>query len=176
MDIQEIQETLKDANDYLARLRKLNAELSYAEQQIEVTSKETEINIQKVFDRLLTSIKLALFIRRDDLLNKTTKIRERGLAPLIESRKVVGNKIENTSNLIVLGQNLLKTNCKDKSAINEFANKSSLLGSLPEVPLLKEVPHLSFQYELSNEKDLIYICQNIGSVIHSSPVQVNIFI
>lgn len=58
-----------------------------------------------------------------------------------------------------------------KSAV-EFRERASLLGSLPEVPDLKEVPFISFNLEETVRDDILLLCLNLGSVSQIAPVQV----
>lgn len=176
MDKKEVTDTINDAREYMKRLKNLNDELHYAEQQITSTANEAERNIHAVFSNLLNEITLALGSRRDDLINQSKKIQHDGLVPFEECKKVVTQKITNTVNLVKLGSNLLNRQNGAEVCLEEFRKKSSLLGSLPEVPPLKEVPYISFQYELGIEKDLINSCSNFGSVIHIAPVQVKYLI
>lgn len=53
--------------------------------------------------------------------------------------------------------------------------KSSSLGNLPEIPELKEVPYISFQYEPKVEKEVLLLCSYFGEVLKIAPVQVIFF-
>lgn len=93
------------------------------------------------------------------------------MAPLKESRVVISEKIHETAKLIDLGTDL-KQNCSFRN-INDFNEKARHLGSLPEVPALKEVPFITFQCDEGIEKELKDICSNIGAITRIAPVQIN---
>lgn len=54
----------------------------------------------------------------------------------------------------------------------KFSNNASLLGSLPEIPDLKDVPFITFSYEPSVENEVKEIFNEFGYVYHIAPVQV----
>lgn len=87
----------------------------------------------------------------------------------MDSQKVILEKITLTNKLILLAEELLKNN----KYTEEFNKKSSWLGSLPQVPELKEVPFISFQYEPGLTRDLNDYCKNIGNVSRIAPVQIS---
>lgn len=96
-------------------------------------------------------------------------MREQSLAPLEECILDIYNRIGRTESLINQGKSLLKGST---SNIQEFNEQSSALGSLPEIPDLREVPYLSFQCEAHLENDLRDICSRLGEVYRIAPVQV----
>lgn len=53
-----------------------------------------------------------------------------------------------------------------------FEKNMSMLGSLPEVPQLKEVPYISYHYESVVYKDIIDSCKTLGSIQSIAPVQI----
>lgn len=91
------------------------------------------------------------------------------MAPLVDSRKEILEKIALTNKLIFLAEDLMKNN----KYTEEFNKKSSWLGSLPQVPELKEVPFISFQYEPGLTRDLNDYCKTIGNVSRIAPVQIS---
>lgn len=95
--------------------------------------------------------------------------RNQSLAPLEASKSDISSKIGITNKLINDGECLLNGTNKN---FDEFSEKSSLLGSLPAIPELKEVPYISFQYEPNLESELLDICTQFGEVSRIAPVQV----
>lgn len=85
--------------------------------------------------------------------------------------KVILEKIDATSKLLELGANLNQNS--NRTNLQEFNIKSRLLGSLPEVPELKEVPFVTIQYEPNIENDLLEICSNIGEISRIAPIQIS---
>lgn len=79
--------------------------------------------------------------------------------------------MKSTLDLLKLGDSLLSGTNKN---IGTFTQKSTVLGALPEVPELTEVPYISFQYEVNLEDELRRICSQIGEVSRIAPVQVKI--
>ncbi|XP_060527310.1 cytokine receptor-like factor 3 [Cylas formicarius] len=166
----EIKETLAAAQSYLNNLNLVNGELKNAEKQIRETYEETVKNISDTFSNLEKCLEHLLKIRRNALLEEAEQIKERGLLPLKQSLKIVSEKIDNTNQLIVLGQAINKSGNDD--TVDAFLGSASLLGTLPEVPELKEVPFISFQVEPSHRQDIETICSNFGEIYHIGPVQI----
>lgn len=81
----------------------------------------------------------------------------------------ITKKINNTTKFINEGQHILD-NCILNS--EEFNSNSSFLGSLPEIPELKEVPYLSFQFEPNIQSKLEELCSHFGTLNRIAPVQV----
>lgn len=98
-------------------------------------------------------------------------MREQSLVPLEECILDISTRIGKTESLINQGNSLLQGTI---SNFHEFNEKSSALGSLPEIPDLREVPYLSFQSEAHLENDLRDICSRLGEVYRIAPVQVRI--
>ncbi|KAB0802518.1 hypothetical protein PPYR_04707 [Photinus pyralis] len=170
MDENNIKANLKAANEYLQLLTNLQVEIGNAEQQINTTAKETESEITTVFSHLVTEITNSLINRRDELINNAQEVQRKGVLPLRQCQTIINNKIANTKSFINEGNDLLKS--ANKKGLVEFNRKSTLLGSLPEVPPLKEVPYISFHYDTNEESNLTNICRQFGDVIHISPVQI----
>lgn len=94
------------------------------------------------------------------------------MAPLKDSQTVVFAALERTHEFIDLAERL----CKNGNANNnfdEFQTNASLLGSLPAVPDLKEVPYVSFQFDVAVKNDILKLCADFGSVSQIAPVQVS---
>lgn len=69
-----------------------------------------------------------------------------------------------------MGTQLVKS--RNPRDVEDFNNKSRFLGSLPEVPDLKEVPFICFQFEPSIQNELVDICSSFGTVSKIAPVQI----
>lgn len=170
MDENDIKANLKAGNEYLQLLKNLQTEIRYAEQQINITAEETQNEIVTVFSDLITSVTKNLSNRRDELIKNTKEIQRKGLLPLQQCQAIISHKIKNTNSFIKEGNDLL--NSTNSLNVTDFNRKSTLLGSLPEVPPLKEVPYVSFHYDINEENSLTNICRQFGTVIHISPVQI----
>ncbi|KAF5283560.1 hypothetical protein FQA39_LY17306 [Lamprigera yunnana] len=173
MDKKDIEATLKAANEYLLLLRNLETELDCAENQIKDTAEETKKKITTTFANLISSITTCLIKRQNELVNKVKSIKENALVPLQDSQILILNKIKDTTTLIAEGNSLLAI-VDGKVELEQFYNKSSLLGTLPEVPQLKEVPYIFFQQNLPGEDEILSICKAFGCVTHIAPVQLSI--
>ncbi|KAF5301607.1 hypothetical protein FQR65_LT08913 [Abscondita terminalis] len=172
MDVKDVHETLQAANDYLKSLKKLQTDLNHAELQINKTTQESEDTICMVFDNIIASVTATLLNRRKELLNKNKAIKQDALLPLQECHTLILDKIKSTDQLIAEGQKLLNQGLNRPEVI-KFNRKSSLLGSLPEVPSLKDVPYVSFQHDSGDETKIIDICKKLGSLIQIAPVQIS---
>lgn len=170
MDLIEIKDTLSDAKDYLDSLHKLNRELEQAEEQIITTTTESCNNVEVIFNTILNKITNCLNKRREKLLKQVLEVKHQAILPLKDCQRIVTDKIDNTSQLINLGTQLVKS-CTARD-LEDFNNKSRLLGTLPEVPDLKEVPFVCFSYEPSTESELVDICTNFGAISRIAPVQI----
>ncbi|KAJ8920490.1 hypothetical protein NQ315_005359 [Exocentrus adspersus] len=169
MDKKEILDTLKAARIYLNRLQSLDNELENAVKQITTTFEETERNIRQTFSNLKQAVVGILNKREAYLLDQAEKIKKEGLAPLEECRCIVSNKVDTTSKLITLGSSIVNESAKD---VLKFSKNASLLGSLPEVPELKEVPFLSFHHDPASESEIVDILSHFGEVCRIAPVQI----
>lgn len=83
---------------------------------------------------------------------------------------IVG-KIDNTEYFITLGQDVITHNKSLDALI--FDRNTSTLGSLPEVPQLKEVPCISYNFEPTVHKEIIDSCKSYGSITSIAPVQIS---
>ncbi|KAL3279931.1 hypothetical protein HHI36_017437 [Cryptolaemus montrouzieri] len=173
MDSSEINETLKAAQSYLQKLKDLDDEIKNAQAQITNTSEEAESNLLGNFSSLQEYIIKLLAKRKCELLDKILTAREEGITPLSNCSSIVKKKIEETEKLIDLGNLLQEGRIKDTDkGLEKFTKKSAQLGSLPEVPALKEVPYISFDFDDSCESDLADILSNYGNVTRIAPIQI----
>ncbi|CAH0553936.1 unnamed protein product [Brassicogethes aeneus] len=170
MDKNEVFDTLQAAKVYLHRLKSLDNELESAEKQIDNTFDETEKIINDTFHNLKETITKILVKRQEHLLEQARKVKKGGRHPLEDCRSVVQEKIDCTEKLLKMGDLLLSGKV---DGVNEFMKNSSLLGALPEVPELTEVPFISFQYEICNENELTKICSQIGEISRIAPIQIS---
>ncbi|XP_023020995.2 cytokine receptor-like factor 3 [Leptinotarsa decemlineata] len=169
MDKSEVLETLKAANLYLNHLNCLEGELENALEQIDTTFRNTEKNISETFSNLKDELMYILKKREKFLLDKAKKTESESLAPLQECRCIILNKIESTNKLIKIGNSIIDG---VNESVDTFVTNASKLGSLPEVPDLKEVPYLSFHYEQSSEVEVKDILSQFGYVCRIAPIQV----
>ncbi|XP_019872756.1 cytokine receptor-like factor 3 [Aethina tumida] len=170
MDKKEVSDTLGAAKIYLQRLKCLDKELQVAEKQVDNTYLEAEQIINDTFSNLKDTIIKILIGRRQNLIDQAQKVRKEGLTPLRDCRSVISDKMKSTLDLLKLGDSLLSGTNKN---IGTFTQKSTVLGALPEVPELTEVPYISFQYEVNLEDELRRICSQIGEVSRIAPVQIS---
>lgn len=100
---------------------------------------------------------------------KIFQIKSQGIEPLQACRKIVSTKIDSTHLLITAGTSMKNGKVEDHS---NFSKNASLLGSLPEIPDLKDVPFITFCYEPSVENEAKEILSEFGYVCRIAPVQV----
>lgn len=95
------------------------------------------------------------------------------MSPLEESRTLISKEVESTNALINSGQAVIK----NKTVVNldAFSRNASLLGRVPEVPELKDVPYISFCYERSLEMEVKDVLMNLGNLYGIPPIQVAFF-
>ncbi|CAG9862248.1 unnamed protein product [Phyllotreta striolata] len=168
MNPAEVNEIIKAANLYLTRLKYLNNELDSAVKQIEHTFVDSEADIKKNFAKIRESLNDVISKREQHLLDKARRTKSDALAPLRECQSFLLGKIETTVKLIQTGTTLV-TN-RD---IKEFNNNANVLGCLPEVPELKDVPYLSFYYDPALELELIDKIGSFGDIYKHPPVQIH---
>lgn len=96
-------------------------------------------------------------------------MKSQGLEPLEACQKVIHNKIDLTNSLIRT-ENSVKLGQVDDPT--KFTNNASFLGSLPEIPDLKDVPFITFDYESSTVKEVNSILSDFGQVCRIAPIQV----
>lgn len=72
--------------------------------------------------------------------------------------------------MINLGEKLVEKN--HNKDYDEFNKQSVLLGTLPEVPQLKDVPLLTLECDKNVDKELIDICNSLGHISYIGPVQI----
>ncbi|XP_072393879.1 cytokine receptor-like factor 3 [Diabrotica undecimpunctata] len=169
MNNTEVHDTVQAANIYLSRLKWLNSELDHAMKQILSTFEETEANVSKTFCNFKEAFIEALNKREKFLLDKAKKTKLEALAPLRECRSMILDKIESTVKLINTGSAIISSEFKN---IEIFSKNASLLGTLPEVPELKEVPYISFSYEPSLEIEIVDKLSELGDIYKIPPVQI----
>lgn len=93
------------------------------------------------------------------------------MAPLKDCQTVIVGALERTHEFIDLAERLCKS--ANEKNIDEFQANASLLGSLPAVPDLKEVPYISFQFDIAVKNNILKLCSDFGSVSQIAPVQVS---
>ncbi|KAK4883671.1 hypothetical protein RN001_006990 [Aquatica leii] len=172
MDKKDIKDTLKAAYEYLTQLKRLQTELSSAEQQIHKTTEASENKIKFVFENLIAALTTSLTNRQNELITEIKIIKQNTSGPLQESQILISNKIKSTITFVDEVNKLIDDETTQFQT-EEFNQKCSLLGSLPEVPSLKEVPYVSFQHCSVDEQHIIDVCKKLGSLLHIAPVQIS---
>ncbi|XP_054283226.1 cytokine receptor-like factor 3 [Macrosteles quadrilineatus] len=166
-------ETVDTAIEYSAKLdRNLNSVIG-AEQQVIGTAEESLTEIDVAFDDLAKSVLDALNKRREVLKKNVMRIQEEGLAPLRACRDVISHTLKTTQSYICEGQELMEQRNCDVERSLKYIDQSSLLGSLPAVPNLEEVPAISFQLNVDSLRNSL-VCRilSAGVVSRMGPVQI----
>nr|CAH7718676.1 unnamed protein product [Callosobruchus chinensis] len=166
---QEVQDTIKEAKTYLKKLVALDNDLEAAVEQIITTCEETNKNIRQKFSNLKSTFVKLLDKREEILLDQSKKIKDEAIVPLNDCRKIVQDKMTTTHKLIDSGGAITPSHL---NAFDTFMKDASLLGSLPEVPQLKEVPYISFHCCESSENEAKSILENFGEVSRIAPAQI----
>ncbi|RZF47913.1 hypothetical protein LSTR_LSTR008717 [Laodelphax striatellus] len=172
-----ILESIDLATDYSVKLGDLIFSITQAKKQIEDTAHLSSSEIDKVFDVLSSCVHKALEKRRAVLKGRVERIEEQSLKPLNECQKVVQHKLEMTKKYIVEGRDILDQLQNKKVPVDiktntNYGNQASLMGGLPAVPGLNEVPALTFQCDLDVIREtLLQEIDDIGSVSSMGPVQ-----
>ncbi|KAJ8984693.1 hypothetical protein NQ317_004952 [Molorchus minor] len=169
MEKQEVLDTLKAATSYLNSLKLLNIGIEGAVKQIITSFEETELQIHDTFSNLKQNLLNILNKRETTLLNNAKQIKIEGLTPLEQCQNVILERIQTTNKLIEVGNSVLNGS---GGKLESFTRSSSLLGALPEVPELKEVPFISFRYDPSSGMDLNEIFSHFGQIYSISPIQI----
>lgn len=87
-----------------------------------------------------------------------------------ECQNLISKEIDSTKKLITTGKSVIHNGAD----LAEFTVNARLLGRLPEVPELKDVPYITFCYEKYAEKAVKNVLANFGNVFRFPPVQVGI--
>lgn len=168
-------DTVDTAIEYSSKLEDLLKSVKAAQKQVTTTAEESCLEIDKAFGELANTLLITLNERREVLKNRVIKIRNEGLAPLKSCQEVIHDKLKTTQNYICEGQSLLeqKGNIDIDQGVQYF-ERSALLGSLPAVPNLEEVPAVTFHIKLSTLKSCISsTISSAGTVCRIGPVQVS---
>lgn len=73
---------------------------------------------------------------------------------------------------IETGKQLLNNRHVDSELLQKFSKNASILGCLPGVPSLTDVPLITLQIDANVENELLKTCSNLGTIYHTPPVQV----
>lgn len=171
MEFKEIRETINAASLYLNKLESIENEVSIAQSQILTSARSAEENVDKIFNKIQELILKSLDERKLILKNQIHEIKDSSIKPLSDCKSVVLDKIKQTKDFLKLGDNLVKKE-NNIDCLRLFISRSSLLGSLPAVPTLNDVPYICFSYENNIEDLLNNGVNNFGEVLKTSPVQI----
>uniref|UniRef100_A0A1B6C3U2 Fibronectin type-III domain-containing protein n=2 Tax=Clastoptera arizonana TaxID=38151 RepID=A0A1B6C3U2_9HEMI len=174
LSIKTLSETVETATEYSFKLQDLMKSVIGAQNQVKITAEESNLEIDRAFDELTNCVLDALNSRREALKAKVTKIQEEGATPLNECYKVICETLKNTHTYICEGQDLLHQHDKvDINSYVQYLEQSALLGNLPAVPNLEEVPAITFQLNVPFLcKTLINNITSAGIVFKMGPVQI----
>lgn len=98
------------------------------------------------------------------------QIKSQSIIPLKECHEVICDTVRKTENYISVGEKLSETT--EIETLESFNANASSLGNLPEVPNIKEVPSITFQYDQLSEDNILKFCSGIGIVSRIAPIQV----
>lgn len=168
-------DTVDTATEYSSKLEDLLKSLKAAQKQVTTTAEESCLEIDNAFSDLANTILISLNERREVLKNRVIQIRDEGLSPLKSCQEVIHEKLKATQNYICEGQSMLEQEGSiDFDQGVQYFERSALLGSLPAVPDLEEVPAVTFHIKLSALKSCISnMISSAGTVCRIGPVQIS---
>ncbi|XP_078729102.1 cytokine receptor-like factor 3 isoform X1 [Lampetra fluviatilis] len=172
----ETQESIEAARHYQQELQCRMGELQRAINQVEESGRRTSAELMVHFSELERELTARLRERRDALLSQVDTLRHRGQQPLLECQRLLQASISTTEELLWEGEKALQTDPENRNqALLDFSKKSlqMQLHSLPEVPLLVDVPCLSAQLDPSLLRVLSGRVAEHGSLATHAPVQIS---
>ncbi|XP_021931889.1 cytokine receptor-like factor 3 isoform X2 [Zootermopsis nevadensis] len=169
-----IVETVDTAKEYASKLEDLIKSVEVAKEQVNASTQKAIEDIDSAFDLFTSVLVDALHKRRNVLKAEAFRFQEEGLIPLKECHDLIAGKLKSTKLYVEEGHNILRAGGLSSSEETlMFSEKASLLGSLPAVPSLEEVPDISFQCPVESVRvKLQQTLSGVGKVSRMGPVQV----
>uniref|UniRef100_A0AAZ3PDZ9 Fibronectin type-III domain-containing protein n=1 Tax=Oncorhynchus tshawytscha TaxID=74940 RepID=A0AAZ3PDZ9_ONCTS len=171
--LQEAKESIEAAQNYRSELQQRLHGLSQARKQVRGSSSQAREGLKRHFSELQTAVTRLLTERLSVLLSEVDVIEQDSVRPLDDCQKLIEHGVNTADELLREGSYPLWSGEKE-DLLGCFTKKALQihLDSLPEVPVLVDVPCVSAQLDDS----LLYAVRDRvsrhGSVSSHPPVQI----
>ncbi|XP_036797954.1 cytokine receptor-like factor 3 isoform X2 [Oncorhynchus mykiss] len=173
--LQEAKESIEAAQNYRSELQQRLHGLSQARKQVRGSSSQAREGLKRHFSELQTAVTRLLTERLSVLLSEVDVIEQDSVRPLDDCQKLIEHGVNTADELLREGEVAIRCGLGEKEDLLGCFTKKALqihLDSLPEVPVLVDVPCVSAQLDDS----LLYAVRDRvsrhGSVSSHPPVQI----
>ncbi|KAI1884089.1 hypothetical protein AGOR_G00222790 [Albula goreensis] len=173
--LQEAKESIEAAQNYRSELQQRLHGLSQARKQVRGSSSQTREALRRHFADLQTVLTRLLSERLATLLQEVDAIEQESVSPLDDCQKLIEHGISTADELLREGEVAIRCGIGEKEdKLGSFTKKALQiqLDSLPEVPVLVDVPCLSAQLDDSLLQAVRERVGRHGSVASHPPVQI----
>ncbi|KAL6032611.1 hypothetical protein STEG23_020398, partial [Scotinomys teguina] len=172
--LQEARENVEAAQSYRRELGQRLQGLREAQRQIKESASQTRDVLKQHFSDLKGTLGKLLDERLVTLLQEVDSIEQEAVKPLDDCQKLIEHGVSTADDLVREGEIAIRGGIQQNDKLWNFTKKAAhiQLDSLPEVPLLVDVPCLSAQLDdsiLNIVKDHIF---KHGTVASRPPVQI----
>ncbi|XP_075034175.1 cytokine receptor-like factor 3 [Mixophyes fleayi] len=170
----EAKESMEAARNYKKELQQRLQGLTQARRQIKESAAQTRDTLQQHFQDMKSGVSKMMDERLVILLQQVEAIERENIKPLDDCQKLLEHGVSTAEDLLRDGEVAVSCKTGELENLCNFTNKALhiQLDSLPEVPLLVDVPCLSAQLDdsfLSVARDNI---SKHGTVASRPPVQI----
>ncbi|XP_046469005.1 cytokine receptor-like factor 3 [Neodiprion pinetum] len=168
-----IKDIIKSAEEYLAKLDEQLNDLRNADDQIINSSERTLKNIDETYQLILDNLCKEIKKRRDLVKLETEVLKCEGLAPLRACKQEVDAQIRSTRHLIVLTDTMLTNPVTfNRDRLGKIITATSHMGRIPAVPMLEELPYVTFSPPSEEaKKEILDRISCLGCVLRMGPAQ-----
>uniref|UniRef100_H2YQ44 Fibronectin type-III domain-containing protein n=1 Tax=Ciona savignyi TaxID=51511 RepID=H2YQ44_CIOSA len=175
--LQDAIETVDNARQHKCELEGRQKQLQYAIAQVKNTANLSRKEIQIFFNNMQETFTREIDLRKNELVNEVNITETEALGPLDECHTFMEEGINEAAAVVSVGENVLHCESESLTKGFEFENfikmaESLSLDSVPEIPLITEVPSISFTFNEEFVSDISKSLKNCGEVSHYSPVQI----
>ncbi|XP_051742441.1 cytokine receptor-like factor 3 [Ctenopharyngodon idella] len=173
--LQEAKESIEAAQNYRSELQQRLHGLSQARKQVRGSASQTREALQRHFQELQTAVSRLLTERLNALLQEVDNIELDSVSPLDDCQKLIESGVSTADELLREGEAAIRCGINEKEdKLGSFTKKALQiqLDSLPEVPVLVDVPCLSAQLDDSLLHMFRSHVARHGSVASHPPVQI----
>ncbi|XP_078482524.1 class I cytokine receptor like factor 3 [Ciona intestinalis] len=176
--VQEAIETVDSARQHKCELESREKHLKTAVCQVRATAEYSRKEIENHFESMNKEIACKIDLRKKLLLHEVTLIENTALIPLNECQNFLQERISEAGALVSTGENILQCDYDNTSGKINFDSFISMaenlsLDSVPEVPLLSDVPSISFVFNEDFSSEICQALEHYGTVSKRSPVQIS---
>lgn len=173
--LQEAKESIEAAQNYRTELQQRLLGLSQARKQVRGSSSQTREALKRHFQDLQAMVTRLLNERLAALLQEVDVIEQDSVRPLDDCQKLIEQGVSTADELLKEGEAAIRCGIAgEDDMLGRFTKKALQiqLDSLPEVPVLVDVPCLSAQLDDSLLQAVRERVARHGSVASHPPVQI----